>query len=238
MRSHTRKGRSRIVLVAAALAAGALAAGGGAALAGVARSAPTSVITACWRAQNAAVRIIDPEVETCRGGETELSWNREGPAGAPGPEGPAGPSPVASYGSPGTRNLPPPCVSGVDPGVCSNAYQRVAGSLALDAVDAHVVLGKLRITWTTNVITNPQAAAAVRCQLVSLPTGAFVDEVAYVDVADANGASSTPEMLAEYASLAAVLPVGATGAAVDCRTEGGTGWSTGVVRAQLFAFGA
>jgi type VI secretion system secreted protein Hcp len=63
------------------------------------------VITACWDhtagATYGALRVIDPSLSgntrsaneySCQTGETQITWNQQGPAGPAGPTGPAGPN--------------------------------------------------------------------------------------------------------------------------------------------------
>ena len=57
------------------------------------------VINACKNDRSGIIRIVD-DVADCRGSETPLSWNTEGPQGEPGPPGPQGPP-----GSPGGFNV-------------------------------------------------------------------------------------------------------------------------------------
>lgn len=161
----------------------------------------------------------------------------EGPAGQAGPAGPQGPAGVATVrtGVVGQRTLAPPCVAGVDPAVCSNAYARIPGTVNVDEASAHLLVGRMRITWTVSQVNNPPQPATLRCRLVSLPTGATLDEIVYKDVGDDNGTASTPEFLNEYVGLTSLVPAGATGVALDCRTELGSGYETAMVRSQLFA---
>ena len=78
-------------IVAAAVAA---AAGAGVAYATTSGSDP---INACVQTANGNVRVVSAGT-ACRGGETALQWNQQGPAGpagpagAPGPQGPQGPA--------------------------------------------------------------------------------------------------------------------------------------------------
>jgi hypothetical protein len=48
------------------------------------------VISACKNDRSGRIRIVD-DVADCRGSETPLSWNTEGPQGEQGPPGPPGP---------------------------------------------------------------------------------------------------------------------------------------------------
>ena len=161
----------------------------------------------------------------------------DGPEGPEGPEGPQGPAGVSTVraGVVGQRTLAPPCVTGVDPAVCSNAYTRLPGAVSLDDARTHLLVGQMRISWTVSQLNNPPQPATLRCRLVSLPDGATLDEIVYKDVGDDNGATSAPEFLNEYVGLSSLVPAGASGVALDCRTELGSGYETAVVRAQLFA---
>jgi hypothetical protein len=47
----------------------------------------TPTINGCVNTHNGLLRVAD----TCRAGETAISWNQVGPAGPPGPQGPPGP---------------------------------------------------------------------------------------------------------------------------------------------------
>lgn len=138
-------------------------------------------------------------------------------------------------GTVGQRTLAPPCVAGVDPAVCSNAYVRMPGAVALDTARAHLVVGRVRITWTVSQVNNAPQAATLRCRVVSLPTGATLDEIVYKDVGDDNGTAAGPEFLNEYVGVTSLVPAGATDVALDCRTELGSGYETAVVRSQLYA---
>src|SRR5262245_4217501 len=106
--------RARIAL--AVIAAFCLLAGIGAAYAAL--QDPAGVIHACIDGKG-NTRIIDVAVESCRKGETPLSWNQtgpQGPAGAPGatgatgatgPQGPAGATgPAGAAGLPGADGVP------------------------------------------------------------------------------------------------------------------------------------
>jgi type VI secretion system secreted protein Hcp len=55
----------------------------------IAANGDDGVIRACV-AKNGTVKIVD--TDECGSKETLLTWNRQGPAGAPGPQGPAGPA--------------------------------------------------------------------------------------------------------------------------------------------------
>ena len=84
---------SRKHALAALAAVGAVAAAAGGALAvGTAATAEAEaeVITACRHPNGGWVRIVASET-ACRAREQVVTWNSEGPAGAPGPAGPAGP---------------------------------------------------------------------------------------------------------------------------------------------------
>jgi hypothetical protein len=49
------------------------------------------VIHGCYDSGNGALRVIDTEAGgVCRGGETAIDWNQQGPPGAPGAQGPQG----------------------------------------------------------------------------------------------------------------------------------------------------
>ena len=76
-----------VTVVAAGLLAAVVLAG--VAYAGIAVLSQSSVITACKRNATGAVRIVD-DASQCKGTETVVTWNTEGPPGPPGPPGPGG----------------------------------------------------------------------------------------------------------------------------------------------------
>lgn len=58
----------------------------------------TGVITACYKKDGGALRVIDAQAgDKCKSDENELSWNHSGPPGPPGEEGDEG-----DHGSAGT----------------------------------------------------------------------------------------------------------------------------------------
>jgi len=69
----------------------------GIALAVAATAATDGVVNACKLPRHGLVRIVS-DLGACKGAETPLSWNVQGPEGPPGPAGPAG-----SAGSPGPK---------------------------------------------------------------------------------------------------------------------------------------
>ena len=84
---------SRMHALAALAAVGAVAAAAGGALAvgkAAATAAQAEAITACRHPNGGWVRIVAAEAG-CRSREQVVTWNTEGPAGAPGPAGPPGP---------------------------------------------------------------------------------------------------------------------------------------------------
>jgi Lamin Tail Domain len=82
---------SRMRALAALAALGAVAAAGGALAVGKAGTAAAEeVITACRHPNGGWARIVTDQ-SGCRAREQVVTWNTEGPAGAPGPAGPAGP---------------------------------------------------------------------------------------------------------------------------------------------------
>ena len=106
------------------LAAAVVGLGAGGAIAYAAIPGSDTVINACYATRDAPkpvlslvlggaapsyskgdVRILQAG-DSCRSYELPISWNQQGPAGAPGPTGPAGPSgppgPSGSPGAPGT----------------------------------------------------------------------------------------------------------------------------------------
>ena len=93
-----------LALVIAVGAAGSIAIG--------AIPSSSGVITGCYD-KSGLLRVIDKEAGSqCADGETELSWNQQGPAGAPGQQGPAGPKgdtgprgPAGSSAAGGIYNL-------------------------------------------------------------------------------------------------------------------------------------
>lgn len=50
----------------------------------------SGVIHACYNNSTGMTRIIDDSSQTCRGGETAITWNQTGPQGPQGPQGPPG----------------------------------------------------------------------------------------------------------------------------------------------------
>jgi hypothetical protein len=66
---------------------------------------PDDVISACYSRVGGYLRVIDGAESTCKGNETDLSWNQHGipgPQGGPGPVGPEGPQgPVGPEGPQG-----------------------------------------------------------------------------------------------------------------------------------------
>lgn len=57
------------------------------------------VIHGCYNAKNGILRVIDPDVSSCKRSEQMIAWNERGPEGPPGPEGPKGePGAVAFAG--------------------------------------------------------------------------------------------------------------------------------------------
>ena len=87
--------RSSVWLLAAGAAAAAIGGGTLAATAASHDDASPSVIKACANKASGRLRLAGP-AGTCRHGERLVSWNVQGPTGAPGPAGPPGPA-----GSPG-----------------------------------------------------------------------------------------------------------------------------------------
>ena len=84
---------SRMHVLAALAAVGAVTAAAGGALAvskATATAAQAEAITACRHPNGGWVRIVAAEA-ACRSREQVVTWNTEGPAGAPGPAGPPGP---------------------------------------------------------------------------------------------------------------------------------------------------
>jgi hypothetical protein len=87
--------RRRLLLLATALAA--LATGVALAAHGSQHKRANGVIYSCVQKANGRLRVVAGP-GACKRGETALSWNSHGPAGAPGPTGPTGPA-----GAAGTR---------------------------------------------------------------------------------------------------------------------------------------
>jgi hypothetical protein len=84
---------NRMRALAALAAVGAVAAAAGGALAvgkATTAAAEAEVVTACRHPNGGWVRIVAAE-NACRVREQVVTWNTEGPAGAPGPAGPPGP---------------------------------------------------------------------------------------------------------------------------------------------------
>ena len=133
------------VKVAAGVVAGALASGG---LAYAAIPANDGTITACYTKSGGALRVIDAEGgQTCKGNETQLTWNRQGEQGLPGPEGPQGANgpegpqgetgPQGPQGEPGEPGPQGPQGEKGDPGGLSG-YEVVESDLVTAA--PHVTL--------------------------------------------------------------------------------------------------
>jgi hypothetical protein len=89
--------RSKILLAVAGVAA-LLGAGGAVAFASIPNS-NTHVITGCYTTTGTlkgSLRVIDAQAgQTCKSGETRLTWNQAGPIGPAGPQGPTGPGATA-----------------------------------------------------------------------------------------------------------------------------------------------
>ena len=89
---------------------GGVALGSGVAMAGI--PGPTGVITACYGKAWGFTRIVDPSKTTCGHGETQISWNQVGQAGAtgdPGPQGtPGATGATGPQGDPGPQGAPGP----------------------------------------------------------------------------------------------------------------------------------
>jgi type VI secretion system secreted protein Hcp len=100
VKSERRKGdlmkKAALALLAVALVGTSVAAIAWAA------AGDSAVITACVAKGSGLVRI--PGAGGCRGNETGLDWNAQGPAGPQGPQGPAGPSGSAAQ-EPNTRDV-------------------------------------------------------------------------------------------------------------------------------------
>jgi hypothetical protein len=112
----TRNRKQAAILSAGIIGLGALGAGAYAAI-----PSSSGVITACYTSSGGSIRVIDAATVGCKKGETQLTWNIQGPpgpigpSGAPGPTGPAGspgvpgPSgPTGAPGSPGPSGPPGP----------------------------------------------------------------------------------------------------------------------------------
>ncbi len=65
------------------------------------------VIHACYKRQTGRLRVIDIAARNhCKTGETELTWNQQGPQGDPGPQGPPGPQGTkGAQGPPGSGTV-------------------------------------------------------------------------------------------------------------------------------------
>ena len=87
--------RSKLRLLAAAIAVAALAGGGLVAAAASRDNGSPSVIKACANRSNGKLRLAGP-AGSCKQHERAISWNVQGPTGPPGPAGAPGPA-----GSPG-----------------------------------------------------------------------------------------------------------------------------------------
>jgi hypothetical protein len=106
---------SRGVLIAAATAVWL----GGVALGAAHAAIPdeNGVYTGCY-GSSGALRTIDAATQQCRGNETRITWNAEGPAGPAGPVGPTGPAglpgaqgatgPAGPQGLQGDQGVPGP----------------------------------------------------------------------------------------------------------------------------------
>src|SRR6188508_796314 len=87
--------------VALAVTAVALVAIAGAVTYAVADIGGGGVISACYKAQNGQLRLIDPATDQCLPSEKAISWNQTGTQGPPGPTGAKGATGAA--GPPGAR---------------------------------------------------------------------------------------------------------------------------------------
>lgn len=96
---------AKMKIAAGAVAAGAIIVGTGAvAVASIPSS--TGEISACRTNFGGGLRVIDTGAgQTCRLGETALTWNKQGPAGPQGPQGLQGPPGVASPNTPPTARV-------------------------------------------------------------------------------------------------------------------------------------
>lgn len=86
----------------AAMAAVAVLAASGGGLAWASIPDESGVLHGCL-ATNGLVRIIDTATQSCRSGETPISWNQQGPTGPQGPAGQTGPAGPA--GAPGAGSI-------------------------------------------------------------------------------------------------------------------------------------
>jgi hypothetical protein len=71
--------------------------------------ATTNRLRACVRRRTGIMRMLSGPRQRCRRGERLVTWNVQGPAGAPGPAGPQGtPGPGGPQGAPGPAGAPGP----------------------------------------------------------------------------------------------------------------------------------
>ena len=97
-------GASKLFKIAAGGAGCALTLGIAAAAVAQSSSATDGVIHGCVNTLG-VLRLVNAGA-VCRENETAISWNQQGPAGAPGSTGLAGPAgPAGSDGAPGLRRL-------------------------------------------------------------------------------------------------------------------------------------
>jgi hypothetical protein len=134
--------RPSVTAVGTALAMLALA---GAAYAGLSAVTASEVITACTNESNGQIRLVDDAAD-CKSQETAISWNKEGPPGAPGTPGAQGPP--GAQGLPGPIGPPgPPGGTGLSRLEYVTAGPNTASQQAVEAVcgqDLHVLGGAVR----------------------------------------------------------------------------------------------
>ena len=125
--------------------------------------AGSGVITGC-RTNNGALRLIDAEAgDSCRGPETEVSWNHTGPQGPQGLQGPAGDTgpagPQGPAGDPGATGPQGPQGPAGDPGATGPqgpqgpqglqgpaGPEGPAGPQGMDGVGGHEVVTQTLLT--------------------------------------------------------------------------------------------
>ena len=146
--------RAVVVIVAAV---GAAAVVGGITYASVGGG---GVISACYKAQNGQVRLIDPDTQSCLPSEEAIQWNQTGPQGLQGPQGVQGEQ--GEVGPTGPRG-PSNAYDGFrNPG---NNISITGTSLfaATRVLQFNIPAGGFAITSKVNVSSNGSSGGLVHC---------------------------------------------------------------------------
>jgi len=178
---HRRRARIALGAVAGAF----LLAGIGAAYAALQDG--KGVIHACVDGKTGVARIIDTAVESCKKGETALSWNQTGPqgatgapgeTGATGAQGPSGASgPAGAAGPPGAQGVPGPTGATGPQGLTgpqgpagpsgggggsSLPNKQTVGTAAVELRDQGAIgtLSLLSYQWNVSIPTDPNSGTA------------------------------------------------------------------------------